>query len=440
MGMRKTGIMLAAIVTCAAVGTAPAVATTRAADRPGLSGSQSYGGNTVTWATGGVGAVPSSRPDLAAAYDGIVKAGDTLTFSGSMSFSIPAGAVTNLSQQASLSGGGSAPTAGFSQRVGEGTYTTPFAFSVRAPWVKGVTPQENGVAATMVAYASSKNCNDSGVCGGVDVTLTFAIMSSSGGGSPSTENQPPTISVLKPGGVVPIDRRIPVAWRVADDSGRAAWFGGLYSGGTLVAVAKSPSLVRAVGQVDRAEWPRSGGGDGPFYECFYAKDSAGLLSAGAPMSSCQWVSVQVPIPAVSNGCGAATWGPQVAEALNWAGDVRMYGSNPVNIRPACNQHDAGYAGVTVAGMTTQRATDFRTWSREQVDQKFYDDIMKQCRRFLKGPANAEYLKACRNDAYTYVGIVRQFGKGAFDANSTVPGVQTEVPASTVPPGGARSNA
>ncbi len=439
MMVRGVGVVLAGALACAAFVAAPVEAAAPAADRPGLSGSLSYGGNTVTWATGGVGAVPASRPDLAAAYDGIVKAGDTVTFSGGMSFSIPAGAVTNLSQRASLSGGGTSPTAGFSQRVGEGTYTTPFALSVRAPWVKGITPQENGVAATMVAYAESKNCNDYGVCGGVTVSLTFAIMASSGG-NPSTQNAPPTITVLAPGAVVPIGRRIPVAWRVRDDSGRAKWFAGLYSGGALVATAKSPALVRADGQIDRAQWPRSGGGDGPFYECFYAKDSAGLLSADAPTSSCRWVSVQVPIPQVSNGCGAATWGPQVADALNWAGDVRMYGSNPVSIRPACNQHDAGYAGVTVAGMATQRPTDFRTWSREQVDQKFYEDIMKQCRRFLRGPGNAEHLKACRNDAYTYVGIVRQFGKGAFDADATVPGVQTEVPASTVPAGGARNNA
>ncbi len=123
----------------------------------------------------------------------------------------------------------------------------------------------------------------------------------------------------------------------------------------MVATAHSRTFVRADGQVDGAQWPRSGGGDGPFYYCFYAQDTAGKVSAQAPMSSCRWVSVQVPIPAVSNGCGAATWGPQVADALNWAGDVRMYGSNPVNIRPACNQHDAGYAGVTVAGMTSQRA-------------------------------------------------------------------------------------
>ena len=91
-------------------------------------------------------------------------------------------------------------------------------------------------------------------------------------------------------------------------------------------------------------------------------------------------------------------------------------------------------------MTSPRPIDYRTWSREQVDQKFYEDIMTQCRRFLKGPAKAAYLKQCRTDAYRYVGLVRQFGKGAFDANSTVPGRPDRGARGHRPPGGGRSNA
>ncbi len=422
-------------VTLLLVGTsASAVAPT--ADRPGLSGSTAFEGHTVTWATGGVSPVPANRPDLAASYDGVVEGGATVTFGGTMDYVIGAGFVTNLSQDASLSGGSTPQSKSYSGRVGGTTVSTPFSFSVRAPWTKDMQAQENGVAATMVASVSARNCNDWGMCGGPSVTLTFAVMKS--GGRP-TANKPPTIRVLPHSSIVAIGKRIPVSWAVKDDSGRAQWFAALFSGGDNAGNAQSRGLVRADGQVDRAQWPRSGGGTGPFYYCFYAKDSAGELSADAPMSSCQWVTVQVPIPAVSNGCGAATWGPQVADLMNWVGDMRTYGSTPVNIRPACNQHDAGYAGVAVAGMNTPKVTDYRTWTREEVDQKFYNDIMIQCRRFLKGPANAAYLKQCREDAYIYVDLVRKFGQGAFDADVTVGGTQPVVPAATVPPGGARDN-
>ena len=416
---------------------APASAVAPTAERPGLSGSTSFEGHTISWATGGVSPVPSNRPDLAASHDGVVAGGATVTFSGTMTYVIGEGFVTNLSQDAGLSGGATPQSKAYSGRVGGTTVSTPFSFSVRAPWTKDRPTQENGVAGTMVATVSSRNCNDWGVCGGPSVTLTLAVMASAGGRP--TANKPPTIRVLPHSGVVRIGKRIPVSWAVKDDSGRARWFAALISGGTQVSSAQSRGLVAATGRVESAQWPRSGGGTGPFYSCFYAQDSAGERSADAPMSSCRWVTVQVPVPAVSNGCGAGTWGPYVADALNWVGDVRTYGSTPVNIRPACNQHDAGYAGVAIAGMNTPKVTDYRTWSREQVDQKFYDDIMIQCRRFLPGAANAAYLKECREDAYTYVGLVRQFGQGAFDADVTVPGTQTVVPTATVPPGGARDN-
>lgn len=35
-----------------------------------------------------------------------------------------------------------------------------------------------------------------------------------------------------------------------------------------------------------------------------------------------------------------------------------------------------WAGATVAGIGSPKATDYRTWSRSQVDEKLYDDIVR----------------------------------------------------------------
>lgn len=403
----------------------------RAEDRPGLSGTKTFERHTLTWSTSGAGAVPAAS-ELAANYDGIVSPGAKVTFSGSMVFVLGAGAVTNLSQSAWMSGGSDSPSVSFSERVYGGTYTLPYNLTVTAPRPTGDV-EKGTVIGSVSASARASNCNDSGVCARVAVELRFAVVS---GGLDTT---PPAVSVSESRGVVPIAKGIPARFMVSDNSGKARWYGMLYSGGQPVAKAQSKGLVKATGKAITGNWSRKAGGTGPFYYCFWAEDAAGNRSDNAPFTSCQWASAQVTIPSVSNGCGAATWGPAVADALNWVGDIRMYGKNPVNIRQACNQHDAGYAGVTVAGITTKNATDYRTWSRDEVDQKFYQDIAKQCARFLKGPANATHLKACREDAITYVGLVRQFGSGAFDADVTVPGTQPQTPASTTPSGGARVN-
>ena len=432
-------VPLAVLAVAATVLGPPASATVSAADSPGLSGTINLYEHSLTWGTGGVSPVPANRPDLAEQYDGIVAGGGTVSFSGSMSYSIGEGGVTNLSQRASISGGATTPTpVSYGERVSGKTVTTPFALSARAPWTKDMTAAENGVAATMVLSASSRNCNDSGVCGGPSVELVIAVMKTGAGGP--TTNKPPTITMLKAGGVVGLGERIPVKWLLNDDSGRARWYAGLFSGGALIGRAQSSGLVKANGTI-RAYWPLAAkrGATGPFYSCFYAEDKSGLTSANAPMSTCIWHTAQVSVPSVSNGCGAA-WGQIVEDTLNWIGDTRTYGGKTVNIRPACNQHDAGYAGVAVAGIRTKKVTDYRTWSREQVDQKFYTDILKQCRQALSGKANAGLFKQCKDDAAIYVGLVRQFGKAAFDADVTVPGVQTTTPATTNPPGGARNNA
>lgn len=142
-----------------AVGTAPA----QAADP--LSGSLDYAGHQVTWSVSGASAAPA---ELADRYDGVVSAGTTVTFAGSMTFSIGKNAVTNLSQNASLTG---ASSTSFSGRVGEGTYATPFSLTTTAQ-ESGTT----GVVGYITATVASRNCNDWGVCGGPSVTIDLAVV------------------------------------------------------------------------------------------------------------------------------------------------------------------------------------------------------------------------------------------------------------------------
>ncbi len=315
-----------------------------------------------------------------------------------------------------------------------GTYTLPFNLIVKAPKATADVPKGT-VIGTVTASASTRNCNDSGVCGGTSVTVTLAVVS---GGLDTT---PPTVSVRKHTAVVPIGKAIPARFSVSDNSGKAKWYGMLYSGGQPIAKAQSKGLAAAKGKTIDGSWSGPGSNTGPFYYCFWAEDAAGNVSANAPYSSCQWLSVQVPIPSVSNGCGTEALGETVESILNWAGDVQMYGNNPVSIRPACNQHDAGYAGATVAGLNTKKVTDYRTWSRSQVDEKFYRRHRRRSAALPQGAEERRLPQAVQGGlVHVYVGLVRgSIGRMSFDADMTTPGTQPDPPASTTPPGGARVN-
>jgi hypothetical protein len=431
---------------------------------PGLSGSQEYGGNTVTWATAGASAATGA---LAESYDGVVAPGAAVTFSGSMSFVIGAGAVTNLSQSASLSG--AATSVSFSQRVGEGTYTTPFNLSAKAPSVpKGQSVTTGQVIGSITAYAESRNCNDSGVCGGPQISLDIAVVVGASSATPTpppggTDTTPPVVSIKPDTHVYAIGKRFPVTFTVTDDSKQASWLAFLYSGGTPIAKGQSGGLVSAKGRPIHREWGRQGGSSGPFYYCIQATDAAGNSSDIA----CQWVSGQVKVGPISNGCGTALWGSAPEWVMNYYGDVRSYGFEndqlDVIVRNACNVHDAAYAGATIYDPFSKSVIDFRTWSRSRIDAKFREDIQRICRREI-GTAirKQDLLKTCLNGvtlanltslitlqgpgkagesvgANTYWELVRTFAAGAYDADVTVPGTQSTTPEQTLPPGGARVN-
>ncbi len=402
-----------------------------------LGGTLASDGHTLTWNVSGVSAVPSAlRAKIASNYEGIVMAGRTVTLSGSMAYSIGPGFVTNLSQYASIGGGKTSPTKSFSKRVGGETITTPFSLTTTLR-----TAREYGASGLVLGYlsisVSSRNCNDWGVCGGPSVSKYFAVLNPA-----VVDLKPPTVGISGPAGIVRVGQKVPVKWWVNDNSGKAAWWIDLYSGGTKVSTTKSNGYMKT-GSFS-GYYPSLGQNSGPYFLCIRAKDRAGNTSAHEPRSACARMSIQVRMPLVSNGCGPrSNW--LLEKGFNWVGNIREFGGIPVNIAPACNVHDAGYTGATVGDPFTKTVIDFRTWSRQRVDLKFLRDIKAQCTKSLPKSRPA-LVKACHDEAYIYFYLVRDFGasvggvgKRAYDADATTPGSQTIVPTSTRPAGGARDN-
>lgn len=102
-----------------------------------------------------------------------------------------------------------------------------------------------------------------------------------------------------------------------------------------------------------------------------------------------------PISTVPNGCGGAGWDSLVA-LQNYLGNTSKYADsniNPrartylVNFKDACDLHDAGYSGAIVRDkINGSGIVDFRTWSRQRVDQKFLVDMRYLCTRQIPGAA------------------------------------------------------
>ena len=67
-----------------------------------------------------------------------------------------------------------------------------------------------------------------------------------------------------------------------------------------------------------------------------------------------------------------------------------------------------------------------------LQSEFAADLTAQCDRFLTGKKLRKERRACYKEVPIYVGLVREFGQSVFDANSTVPGTQTEIPGRTTP--------
>lgn len=171
-----------------------------AAAAGGVSDTLNYGGHKLTYTVTGVTAGPDDTP----AHRAGTVTGNTVTVSGSASFTIDKSGVTNLVMSASLSVTGGAsksaswPPSGVDGRISGQTVNFPFSLEVTIPPAPSPEVGEFPTAApspgaspepyaTVSFSVSSKNCNDDGVCGGPGADGNFQVFlgsqSASGGGN-----------------------------------------------------------------------------------------------------------------------------------------------------------------------------------------------------------------------------------------------------------------
>ena len=239
---------------------------------------------------------------------------------------------------------------------------------------------------------------------------------------------PPKVVAYQRSGIVHPGSGITLGYGVTDASGKAEVHLALYDGGALD-TTDDVKVSKADGT--RIDWNVDLAADlkGPLFFCVWAENAAGDKSAKAPKSACKFISLLVDIARVSNGCGGEGW-PSVVAAENYFGNTSTYtepegGSYTVSFVPACNLHDAGYGGQTVADAINGGTVDYHTWSRKRVDDKFQSDMWAICRRRIP-PSAKTAVRSCIRDARRYL-IVRALGMNFFDYDLTKPGTQGEGP-------------
>ena len=192
MRRRRGGLAAATALAGLLVAIGPAAAANPDAGSGGISDSAEGGGFNVSYSLSGVTPGPGDTPSR---RSGTVTS-DTVTLTGSASFTIGEGFVTYLAMSANLyvSGGASEaekwPPPGVDGAVGGTTVTMPFSLTIKVPPVPDppptvdpfdlVDPSASPTAppyATVTFSVSARNCNDSGVCGGPEwdgIFLVFA--------------------------------------------------------------------------------------------------------------------------------------------------------------------------------------------------------------------------------------------------------------------------
>lgn len=425
-----------------------------------LSGSFEQDGHAITWAVAGAEACPAAVLAVQPDCSGVVRPGVKVTLTASASFTIGEGAVTNLSQGAQLSlTGAPSQSQSFSERVGGGTYAHSWTLAITSPVSSAdATKPAGSVLGYGSASVHSRNCNDWGVCGGPTAEVRLVLVNSSS----AQDTTKPLVRVTPHTGIV---TKYPLSLRVdaSDNKGKIKLHGTLYSGGQKVGGADTSGFT--TGGRFSYNIRSAPSGKGPYFVCVWAEDQAGNRSQGAPKSSCTWLSIAVPVSRVSNGCGTGEYGAMAEWLQNYFGNDRYYGRGEyrVQVKAACDMHDAGYAGVTAYDPFLKKYVDFRTWTRARVDAKFKADIQAKCRSWLTLPSELPYRTPCQGGlsigqavayftafgwtalqdkvgANVYYEAVRKYGGVGYDANATVPGIQTTVPSRTLPAGGGRSNA
>jgi hypothetical protein len=148
----------------------------------------------------------------------------------------------------------------------------------------------------------------------------------------------------------------------------------------------------------------------------------------------------------SNGCGGKVNG-FISSVSNFLLDKQSFVDsylNPaapsftVDFRPACDLHDAGYAGGIVKNaFKNNTVIDYRTWSRKQIDDQFLENLKAICVQqipiksygTLEAGTEGVARKKCLGEAVTafsatqYYDTVRKFGESYFDADPIKTGIQ-----------------
>ena len=277
----------------------------------------------------------------------------------------------------------------------------------------------------------------------------------------------PTIQFVEDNTITPLGQLIHTVFYVYDDSGKATFFVRLYSDGALVYPDSSNAMGTISGYPNMYTFQPVANQKGPFYICVVATDASG--NSSGEFSNCRWRSIEVPIDNVSNGCGAQKGGWLGTKIQNSLIDDMYFPKSAqkadprkspnafymVNVRPACDNHDAGYQGSTIKDRVSGNYIDTRKMTRAMVDEKFRTDIIILCKRaklpkitegicvagpkFSLAKVPLYFSGSILMGAYTYSTAVSAVAWDGYDTNSTSPGIQNLVPQSTQPAGGIRYN-
>ena len=303
--------------------------------------------------------------------------------------------------------------------------SAPSTFTTTQPWhvVQIITYHWNDAKGT----SSTGTIRLKGL-GGAKSYGPFTTAGTPGQGGVPNANWVASVSFDLPPGRYQFVDSSPATWAQNEESGHRgmAW---------IMATSAEPA-VPSVTAYQRSGIVHPGssitlGSDlkGPLSFCVWAENAAGDKSGNAPRSACKFVSLLVDIARVSNGCGGDGW-PSVVAAENYFGNTSTYtepegGSYTVSFVPACNLHDAGYGGQTVADVINGGIVDTHAWSRRKVDDKFENDMRAICHRRVP-PSAKTALQSCLRDGRRYL-IVRTLGMNFYDYDLTRPGTQGDGP-------------
>ncbi|MDO8732642.1 MAG: hypothetical protein Q7L55_08755 [Actinomycetota bacterium] len=281
--------------------------------------------------------------------------------------------------------------------------------------------------------------------------------------APIVELHPGTFEGKQQVVYVPQGKGFDLWYYVSDDSGYSRVAITIYSGGTQVdtpcCAEQAPAKAVLVNQFVAAVHPTNALEAGPYYACIGAEDPSGNKSINYPQSSCIWLSLEVPLNLVANGCGGQQWGPIAGRLQTRLLDKNTYFGVKVSFKDACDQHDAGYSGVTVMNQYLGKVVDYRNWPRGTVDQWFLADLQTECDIQLKNKLTVFKRSYCRYGptldrfvagikashavfaipcaltsgmklqayiqpgAFTYFQAVRKCAVSAYDSDAIVPGIQ-----------------